>query len=253
MASLGERLKLLREEHNLTQEDLGKILNVKKAAISKYESDKISMNLDSIKLLAKHFRIPINYFVDETSSAFEKSIVSLPILGTIRAGLPLLAQENIRDYLELPADLDADYALQVAGDSMIGAGILNGDLAICRQTEMAQSGQIVVAITDLPTGFSEAALRYFLEGNSDGPKLGPANPQYKEWHMKDGYRIAGVMVTLIRKYTPSYPIYKDSWLVNEGEWTEVIDLANQAGLKVNQVQQILATQIEIAKNLKNLD
>jgi hypothetical protein len=71
--------------------------------------------------------------------------------------------------------------------------------------------------------------------------------------MKDGYRIAGVMVALIRKYTPSYPTYRDSWVVNEGEWTEVIDLANQAGLKVNQVQQILAAQIEIAKNLKNLD
>jgi len=254
LASFGERLKLLREEHDLTQEDLGKILNVKKAAISKYESDKVSMNLDSIRLLAHHFQIPISYFVDETSPAFEKRIVRLPVIGTIRAGIPILAQENIEGYLELPNILCGDYALQVIGDSMIGAGILDGDLAVCKQTEIAQSGQIVVATTDLATGFSEATLKYYFEGSGDGPGLRPANPNYSELHMKDGYRIAGIMVALVRKEAPNYQVYKDYLAVNDkDEWTEVIDLAAQSGLKVNQVREILAAQIEIAKKLKGLD
>lgn len=248
MSTLGIRIKHYRTDSNLTQKELAGLINVKRDALANWETDRALPDVMNLKKLAEVFQVSTDELLQ-----VKQNQKSVPMLGTIHAGLPILAQENIQDYLELPADLDADYAIQAAGDSMIGAGILNGDLAICRQAEMAQSGQIVVAITDLPTGFSEAALRYFLEGNGDGPRLRPANPQYKELHMKDDYRIAGVMVALIRKYTPSYPIYKDSWAVNEGEWTEVIDLANQAGLKVNQVQQILATQIEIAKNLKNLD
>lgn len=252
MSSFGERLKLLRKKHDLTQEDLGKILNVKKAAISKYESDKVSMHLDSIRLLSRYFQIPINYFLDETSPTFEKRIVRLPVIGSIRAGIPLLAQENIKGYLELPNIMSGDYILQVIGDSMIGAGILDGDLAVCKQTEIAKSGQIVVAATDLTTGFSKTTVKYYLEGSDDGPSLRPANPNYSELRMNDGYRIAGVMVALLRKDVPNYKLYKDYLSVNnKDEWVEVIALAEQSGLKVNQVREILNAQIEIAKKLKD--
>lgn len=115
---------------------------------------------------------------------------------------------------------------------MIGAGILDGDLAVCKQAETAKSGQIVVATTDLATGFSETTVKYYFDGSNDGPWLKPANPNYTELYMKDGYRIAGIMVALLRKEAPNYQLYKDHCAVNnKDEWTEVIDLAVQSGLK----------------------
>lgn len=172
----------------------------------------------------------------------------IPIIGTIRAGLPILADENIDGYLDVPETLQADFALRVTGDSMTGAGILDGDLVICKAAETAQSGQIVVALHDQSIGVSDATLKYYYDANGNGPVLRPANPNYPEINMSDGYRIGGVMVGLVREDAPGYQVYKKYIAVpDHDDWTEVIELASQAGLKVNQVKEILAGQIEIAK------
>lgn len=250
MASFGDKLRSLREQHDLTQEDLGKLLNVKKAAISKYETDKVSINLDSITLLCKHFSVPLSYFIADDTSDFNNAS-RLPILGTIRAGLPILADENIEGYMEVPENLSADYILRIQGDSMIGAGILDGDLAICREANVPQSGQIIVALRD-EGSLSEATLKFYMNGNGH-PSLRAANPVFADIDYKDGYRTAGVMVALVRKEAPGYQVYKNYLATNDSdEWTEVIDLASSAGLKVNQVKEILAGQIAIAKKLKGL-
>lgn len=62
----------------------------------------------------------------------------LPVLGTIRTGIPILADEHVEDILEVPDYIKGDYILRVQGDSMVGAGILEGDLAICKETQIAQ-------------------------------------------------------------------------------------------------------------------
>jgi len=181
------------------------------------------------------------------------SLAHIPILGTIRAGLPILAEENIEGYLDIPDNMQADYVLRVVGDSMIGSGIIDGDLAICRENQMANSGQIVVAIKDLANGYSEATLKYYFE-NGKGRTLRPANPNYEEIDMvSDGYRIAGTLVASVRQDAPGYQVYKDYLTVcGREEWTEVIEKAAQGGFKPEQVRDLLEMQIEIAKKMRGL-
>ncbi len=245
MASFGDKLRSLREQHDLTQEDLGKILNVKKAAISKYETDKISINLDSIALLCKYFSVPLSYFIADDTIAFNNAI-RLPILGTIHTGLPLLAKENIEGYLEVPAYMRANYVLKVKGDSMIGAGILDGDLAICREESEPQSGQIIVALRDEGL-LSESTLRFYMHGNGH-PCLRAANPLFSDIDYKDGYRAMGSMVALVRKEAPGYQVYKNYIAVpGYDDWTEVIEKAIGSGIKPEKMKAVIEMINEISK------
>lgn len=172
----------------------------------------------------------------------------VPVLGTIQAGLPILADENIEEYLDVPEYIQADFVLRVQGDSMIGAGILDGDLAICKAVEAAQSGQIVVALRDVATDFSEATLKYYYDVNGDGPVLRPANPQHQEIPMKEGYRIAGILVALIREEAPCYQVYRNYLADNDSdEWTEVIEMASSAGIKPQHLKAHVDMLIEMGK------
>lgn len=77
--------------------------------------------------------------------------VSVPLVGTVTAGTPILAVENLEGYFPLPPDLARDeqtFMLRVQGDSMIEAGIFNGDKIICKKTSYAENGDIVVALID---------------------------------------------------------------------------------------------------------
>jgi len=70
----------------------------------------------------------------------------LPLLGQIAAGSPLLAEENVEDEIAVPETLRGDFLLRVRGESMIGAGILDGDIVIVRRADDARNGEIVVAL-----------------------------------------------------------------------------------------------------------
>jgi len=106
LESFGERLRRLRENKNLTQEQLGKILNVKKSAISKYETDKISMNIESIKLLARYFDVPLSYLIDVDIDSIRTSS-KIPFLGRVHTGTNMLAVDNIESYLAIPYNAPA--------------------------------------------------------------------------------------------------------------------------------------------------
>jgi repressor LexA len=106
-------------------------------------------------------------------SAADGGMVSVPIVGTVTAGQPILAVENIEDSIALPRTLipeDNCYALRVRGESMINAGLYDGDLAIVRKQESASNGDIVVALLE-----DEATIKRFFR---DGGKfrLQPENP-----------------------------------------------------------------------------
>ena len=87
--------------------------------------------------------------------------VSLPLLGEIAAGAPLLAEQNIEDYLAMPSSTKGDFMLRVRGDSMIEAGILDGDLVIVQRTEDARNGEIVVALAGTDESSEEATVKTF--------------------------------------------------------------------------------------------
>jgi repressor LexA len=124
----------------------------------------------------------------------------LPVLGRIAAGVPIEAIQNEITRIAAPADMrpiEDHYALEVKGDSMINAGILDGDYALLRRTEQAESGDIVVALIDE----QEATLkRLRRRGNSIA--LEAANPDYEtKIFGQDRVKIQGKLVGLYRRYS----------------------------------------------------
>jgi repressor LexA len=100
----------------------------------------------------------------------------LPVVGQVAAGAPILAEENIEEYLEVPEVIGGetgDYILRVKGDSMKDAGILEGDYVVVRPSEVADNGEIVVALI----GDEATVKRFFKE--KDRVRLEPANKAYK--------------------------------------------------------------------------
>ena len=85
----------------------------------------------------------------------------LPLLGQIAAGAPLLAEENVEDEIAVPETLRGDFLLRVRGDSMIEAGILDGDIVVVRRAQDARNGEIVVALAGDDESADEATVKTF--------------------------------------------------------------------------------------------
>lgn len=124
---------------------------------------------------------------------------SLPILGKIAAGTPIEALQDHDNYVEVPGSMlggGEHFALEIEGDSMIDAGILDGDTAVIKRCDLAENGSIVVALIDE----HEATLkRLRKKGNTIA--LEPANVNYEtQLFGQDRVRIQGRMVGLIRNY-----------------------------------------------------
>ena len=98
----------------------------------------------------------------------------LPLLGEIAAGGPLLAEQNIEDYVPMPSRAKGDFLLRVKGESMIEAGILDGDLVIVQRAQDARNGEIVVALAGDDEGADEATVKTFYR-EADRIRLQPEN------------------------------------------------------------------------------
>lgn len=137
----------------------------------------------------------IRILVDTQPAAPE--LFEVPILGTVAAGRPLLSDENLEGRISLPKPFvepcNTYFALHVRGNSMINAGILDGDLAIIRQTENADNGDIVVAVVDDAITLK----RFFREPNRI--RLQPENPAFNPIYCQDA-RIVGQLSNIIRTY-----------------------------------------------------
>jgi repressor LexA len=125
-------------------------------------------------------------------------VIELPMHGRIAAGMPIEAMEG-QSTLPVPAALlgpGEHFALEVSGDSMVEAGILDGDYALIRKTETARDGEIVVALIDE----NEATLKYY---HHDGPRirLNPANALYEaQIYAANQVRVQGRLAGLLRRY-----------------------------------------------------
>lgn len=149
---------------------------------------------DPTKPRAIEVLIGNNY--DSELPAFQRDLVNIPVVGTVTAGAPILASENIQDYFPLPRDFtrtDAVFMLRVKGDSMINAGIYDGDLVVVsNEHRSANNGDIVVALLE-----DEATVkRFFKEKNAI--RLQPENEKY-EPIISDNVQILGKVVGLVRK------------------------------------------------------
>ena len=152
-------------------------------------------NLEKIGLLRRDPTKPraIELLVDKAKKAIKPA--GLPLVGQVAAGEPILAEENIEDYLEVPDVIGGetgDYILRVRGDSMIGAGILEDDFVVVRPAEVADDGEIVVALID-----DEATVKSFYR-EKDQVRLEPANEAYKPIRSNDVH-LLGRVVGVFRK------------------------------------------------------
>ncbi len=89
--------------------------------------------------------------LDESFNMVRREMVNVPIVGTVAAGQPILAEQNIESYFPIPAEYmpnDQSFILRVKGDSMVNAGILNGDCVLVKQQSTARNGDMVVALID---------------------------------------------------------------------------------------------------------
>ena len=127
----------------------------------------------------------------------EKELIDIPIVGKVTAGMPILATENIEDMFQIPINYVKHnndlFILKVTGDSMIEAGILDGDLAIIEQKNVATNGDIVVALIE-----NEATIKRFLKENGF-IRLQPENKNYEPIIVED-CSILGKLVGIYRAY-----------------------------------------------------
>ena len=133
---------------------------------------------------------------DICSDMPKKEIINLPIIGTVTAGSPILAVENIDDTLPISIDFVGNkesYVLKVKGESMIEAGILDGDYVIVNSQHTAKNGDIVVALIG-----DEATVKTFYK-EKDHIRLQPQNSSMDPILIKEPY-ILGVVKAIVRKY-----------------------------------------------------
>lgn len=130
------------------------------------------------------------------ASPINGDLLSIPLVGSIAAGAPIVAEQNIEDTLTLPADLVGTgtlFALKVRGDSMIDAGILDGDTVIIRQQPTAEDGEIVAALVD-----GEEATVKTLRRRNGVVILEPANAAYQPIEAEQ-VDVLGKVVTVLRR------------------------------------------------------
>ena len=153
-------------------------------------------NLEKIGLLRRDPTKPRAIELLDRAAAGVRSLVrsGLPLVGQVAAGQPVLAEENIEEYVPTP-DLaggeEGDYLLRVRGDSMMNIGILDGDLVVVKRQEAADDGDIVVALV----GEDATVKRYFKE--SDHVRLQPENDSMEPIRSRE-VRVLGKVVGLMR-------------------------------------------------------
>jgi repressor LexA len=135
---------------------------------------------------------------EKPAEAAAIELPKLPLLGQIAAGGPLLAEQNVEDQIAVPETLRGDFVLRVKGESMIEAGILDGDLVVVKRAQDARNGDIVVALAGDDESADEATVKTFYRENGR-VRLQPENaslePIYAE-HVQILGKVVGVFRTL---------------------------------------------------------
>ena len=137
---------------------------------------------------------------ENISEAKDTDMLEIPLVGQVAAGLPILAEENIEEYVKLPTSMvkqnaksEGTYMLKVKGDSMINVGIYSGDYIIVSKCNTAENGQIIVALID-----NEATVKTFYK-EKDHVRLQPENDTMEPIIVAD-VQIIGKVVGLIRRF-----------------------------------------------------
>jgi len=188
-------IKRYSSEHGYppTVRDIGK-------AIGLTSSSTVHAHLSNLEKLGLLRRDPTKPRALELLGGAARKVVGpagIPLVGRVAAGVPVLAEENIEDYVPVPEIAGGEqgqYVLRVAGDSMKNAGILDGDYAVVRPQKTADDGQIVVALV----GDEATVKRFFKE--KDHVRLQPENEDFEPIRTPDA-EVIGRVVGVCRRVT----------------------------------------------------
>ena len=173
-----ENIKLLREKLGLSQEELAERVGYKdRSSIAKIESGCVDLAQSKIALFAKALHVSPAELMGIASYPINIKPIPemrrIPLIGTIACGAPILAEEHIEDYVNIPKHIKADFALTCKGDSMINARIYDGDIVYIRHQETVENGEIAAVLID-----NEATLKR-VRLYDDHISLEPENPLYR--------------------------------------------------------------------------
>lgn len=175
----GDKIREARKAAGLTQRQLADKVNVSNTSISNWEKNLSRPDPDTIQHLCWALNVQPNYFFAVDSTLLLPTNIipmpemrKIPLVGTIACGEPILAEENIEEYVSIPKDLTGDFALKCKGDSMINARIFDGDIVYIRQQDEVNNGEIAAVLID-----NEATLKRF-KRLPDRIILSPENPMY---------------------------------------------------------------------------
>ncbi|MGI5949848.1 transcriptional repressor LexA [Peptoniphilus sp.] len=178
------RFNKILEEKNISQTELSKLTGITQSSISDWKNGKYTPKQDKINILAKALNVSpawlIGYDVsnDEIHNIknilpLKKSSKRIPLIGTIAAGEPILAEQNIEEYIELDKIVQADFCLRIKGDSMINANIYEDDIVFIHKQSDVDDGEIAAVLIE-----DEATLKrvYKMPGKV---VLRAENPRFK--------------------------------------------------------------------------
>lgn len=170
------RIKFLREEFNMTQQELADKLNGAKSTVAMYEKGDRKPSLEILVKLSEIFDCSIDYILCKTDTRNAIiNVARIPILGTVKAGYDWLAEENVVDYITLKEtipNINEYYALKITGQSMLPL-LSEGDLVIVHDQDDVESGQTAVILIN----GEEATVKKVIKTN-DGIELHAMNPYY---------------------------------------------------------------------------
>lgn len=185
MTKFGARLRQLRTARGLSQMDFSKQIQISKSSVNMYERGEREPGLETLERIADYFNVDMDYLLgkSDTVSRFTHADLpsniipmpemrEIPLIGAIACGAPTLAEEHIEEYIKLPKQVTADFALTCKGDSMINARIFDGDIVYIRQQETVENGEIAAVLID-----GEATLKR-VRLLPDRIILEPENPMY---------------------------------------------------------------------------
>lgn len=177
-SKIGVRLKTSREQNDLTIKDVATRIGLSTSTISRYENGIVeNVSLPTMQMLADLYKVNVLWLLGKSEDKHERTInkqstISVPLVGTIAAGTPILAEENIERYFNIDSSIKADFCLRIKGDSMINEGIHNNDIVFIHQQPILENGEIGAVIID-----GEATLKRFYKTDT-GIVLQPANEKY---------------------------------------------------------------------------
>ena len=170
----------------MTKVRLAELVGYDRSMITKIEQGKVDLTQSKISAIAKALQTTtMKLMGDEEGDDTPSNILPLPktrkipLLGTIACGEPILATENVAEYVDMDTDIHADFALRCNGDSMINARIFDGDIVYIRKQNSVENGEIAAVLIDSVESESEATLKRFFREN-DKIRLSAENPMYAD-------------------------------------------------------------------------